>query len=260
MPSIRSYFLLVFALSVPFWILGYVVERLPIPISLPISALMAFMPATAALICAWREGGRDGAAALARRVLDIRKAGPLWLAVALIFMPAALFFAWLLMRLAGAPLPEPHIVLGALPIFFVMFLVGAIGEELGWQGYAYDRMEARSGAIEAALVLGVIWAVWHVIPYLQTRHVAEWTAWHLLATPLSRVVTVWIYLNARRSVSAVILFHAMSNVGYYLFPNYGSHYDPFYFFWILAASVLAIVALFGPALARTSDATEMKRG
>lgn len=259
MSSTRRYFLLVFALSVPFWILGYVVERLPIPINLPVSALMAFMPATAALICTAREGGRDGAAALLRRVLDFRKAGALWLAVAFVFMPAALFLAWLLMRLAGAPLPEPRIVLGALPIFFVMFLIGAIGEELGWQGYVYDRMEARSGALEAALVLGMIWAVWHVIPYLQTKHSAEWTAWHLLATPLSRVVTVWLYLNARRSVFAVILFHAMSNVGYYLFPNYGSHYDPFYFFWIAAASVLAIVAFFGPALARTPDAAEMKR-
>ena len=42
-----------------------------------------------------------------------------------------------------------------------------------------------------------------------------------------RVLIVRIYLNTGRSVFAVILFHAMNNVSTYLFPNYGSHYDPF---------------------------------
>ncbi len=43
------FFVLVFVLSVPFWLAGYALGELPdlIPIDLPVSALMAFPPAPA---------------------------------------------------------------------------------------------------------------------------------------------------------------------------------------------------------------------
>lgn len=241
------YFALIFLLSVPFWILGAVVTELPIPINLPISALGAFMPAVAALIFVYREKGVDGAKALLARIADWRRIpSARWLLAALVFWPATLALAWILMRLAGAALPEPHIALAALPVFFLMFFVGAIGEELGWQGYIYDRMEGRWSALAASLLLGLVWALWHTVPYIQTRHDAQWIVWHSLVTVLLRVVTVWLYVNAGRSVFAVLLFHTMCNVAYYLFPNYGSHYDPVYAFLILAPATAALVWLWGP--------------
>lgn len=241
------YFALIFLLSVPFWILGAVVTELPIPINLPISALGAFMPAVAALIFVYREKGVDGAKALLARIADWRRIpSARWVAVALLFWPATLALAWVLMRLAGAALPEPHIALAVLPVFFLMFFVGAIGEELGWQGYIYDRMEGRWSALAASLLLGLVWALWHTVPYIQTRHDAQWIVWHSLVTVLLRVVTVWLYVNAGRSVFAVLLFHTMCNVAYYLFPNYGSHYDPVYAFLILAPATAALVWLWGP--------------
>lgn len=245
------YFALVFLLSIPFWLAGFIVTELPIPINLPISALMAFMPMFAALILVYRENGVDGVKALLKRIVDYRKTGSgAWVLVAMSFMPVALGIAWAAMWLTGAPLPEFHIALGALPIFFAMFFIAGIGEELGWQGYIFDRMQTRWNALEASLVLGAVWTLWHLIPYIQTRHSAEWIAWHCGVTLLLRVVTVWLYLNAGRSVFVAVVFHAMSNVAYYLFPNYGSHYDPFYFFCILAPIVIAIVLMWGPTLTR----------
>jgi len=57
-------------------------------------------------------------------------------------------------------------------------------------------------------------------------------------------------VNGGRSVFIAALFHAMSNVAFFMFPNYGSHYDPAYFFWIVAAAVGAILLLGGSSLTR----------
>ena len=40
-------------------------------------------------------------------------------------------------------------------VFFAVFFIGTVGEELGWQGYAYEPLAARHGALAASLGLGV---------------------------------------------------------------------------------------------------------
>ena len=248
------FFLLVFLLSIPFWIAGYAAEGLArlLPVALPVSALMAFMPALAALILLWRQEGRAAAIFLLKRSFDIARVKKRrWIVVAALFMPAVLFAAWLLMASAGVPMPSPVIHITALPLLFVMFFVAGLGEELGWQGYAYDTMEARWTALPAALLLGIVWALWHVIPYFQTGHGTAWVAWHCGMTILLRVATVWLYVNGGRSVFIAAFFHAMCNVAYFSFPNAGSHYDPAFAFPVMLAATAAIVLLWSPkSLAR----------
>jgi len=57
-----------------------------------------------------------------------------------------------------------------------------------------------------------------------------------------RVITVWLYVSAGESLAVAVLFHAMSNVAQFSFPNYGSHYDPFTAFLILSAIALVLIA------------------
>jgi uncharacterized protein len=242
------FFLLVFLLSVPFWLLGATRGRLPVPIFLPISALMAFTPMIAALVLVYRDDGADGAMGFLKRAFDFgRVQGMGWYVVALFLMPIVFVLEYGVLRLTGAALPVPHITLGETLIFFAMFFVGAIGEELGWQGYAFSRLKTRWSALEVAMLLGVFWALWHVIPFVQMGRSADWIFWQCLCTVALRVITVWLFVNTGQSVFIAILFHTMYNVTWGLFPNYGSHYDPFVTFVILALATGMIIALCGPA-------------
>lgn len=45
-----KFFLLVFALALPFWLLGFLVKTQGLPMNLPINALQVFCPLIAALI------------------------------------------------------------------------------------------------------------------------------------------------------------------------------------------------------------------
>jgi membrane protease YdiL (CAAX protease family) len=75
------------------------------------------------------------------------------------------------------------------------------------------------------------------------------------STVAQRILIVWIYNNAGKSVFAAILFHAMSNLGWQMFPNHGSHYDPRITGLILAFAAAVVTALWGPrTLARYRNA------
>ena len=61
-------------------------------------------------------------------------------------------------------------------MLLVVCFIAAIGEELSWSGYAIDPLQDRFGALRGALLLGVIWAVWHFIPLLSVQRSLAWIA------------------------------------------------------------------------------------
>lgn len=209
---------------------------------------MAFTPMIAALVLVYREDGADGSTDFLKRAFDFgRVRGVGWYFVAFFLMPIVFVLEYGVLRLTGAALPVPHVALGETLIFFGMFLVGAIGEELGWQGYAFSRLRTRRSALESAIFLGMFWALWHVIPLVQMGSSVDWIFWQCLCTVALRVIMVWLFVNAGQSVFIAILFHTMYNVTWSLFPNYGSRYDPFVMFVILALATGMILALWDPA-------------
>lgn len=245
-----TYFSLVFILSVPFWLIGAMSGRLlqrEIPINLPVSALMTFNPLIAASILVHRESGWGGVKALLKRTVDYRKIeGKIWYVPIFLFWPAAMVLAYGIMRSMGAPLPHPRIPMLMVPVFFVVFLLAAAGEELGWQGYLIDRMQGRWSALEASIIVGAVWATWHMVPFVESHHTPTWIAWQCLGMIPYRTLVVWLYANTKKSVFAAISFHDAANVSQFLFPNYGSHYDPFITGLILAFSAAMVTFVWGP--------------
>jgi uncharacterized protein len=243
------FFLLVFLLSVPFWLASAVTQQdLPkrIPINLPVSALAAFNPMMAALILVYREDGPAGVKRLLKRSVDCKGIkARIWYFPAIFLMPMIMALEYGALLLMGAPVPQPQFSILMIPIFFFGFFIAAIGEELGWQGYAIDRLQGRWNALESSIILGLVWAIWHLIPFIQTHHSPRWVAWQCVTTILARTIIVWLYNNAGQSVFIAILFHAMLNVSEFLFPRYGSHYDPLIASVIMALTAGIVIFLWG---------------
>ena len=113
-------------------------------------------------------------------------------------------------------------------------------------GYAIDPLQERYGALGGALLLGVVWAVWHFIPLLSAPRSLTFIAWWSLGTVASRVIIVWLYNNTGRSVFVAVLFHAMINVTYFLFPVDGSYYDQRVTGVIMAFVAVIVTIVWGP--------------
>ncbi len=252
---------LVVLLSLPFYALGLTGERLPIATFLPVSALMAFVPTAAAIV--HREAGVSGAEALLKRTFDFRRMkGVGWVLTALLLMPIVFALAYGVLRIEGRTLPDVQLFpLMQIAGFALMFFVGAIGEELGWQGYAYTRLKVGRSALSSALIIGVVWALWHVIPFLEMGRSLAWTLWQCLGAIAMRIIIVWLFENAGQSVFIAVLFHTMINSPWGVVMAFETYFDPFVMFVILAPIAGIVVALWGPStLARFRVAEGRTRG
>jgi membrane protease YdiL (CAAX protease family) len=241
-----KFFLLVFALSIPFWLIGAVIPLQVLP-GLPVSSLMAFCPLIAASILVYREDKTAGVTELLKRSFDYRRIRvKAWYIPTVLLMPGITVLSYGLMRLMRLPLPTPQFPVLAALAMFLAFFVAALGEEVGWVGYAIDPMQDRWNALQASLLLGLVWAAWHIIPLVQVQRSPAWLAWWCLFTVALRVLIVWIYNNTGKSVFAAALCHAMANVSWQLFPNYGSHWDPRITGLITALAAVIVTVVWGP--------------
>lgn len=166
-----------------------------------------------------------------RRVVDARRISARWYLIIILFVPVLMAVAALLDAAAGgsgtvaligkrvAPLlaaPSTMLVFA-----FGVFVNGPLPEEMGWRGYALDQLQARWNAPVSSLVLGGVWALWHIPLFfmpgmLHADHgVGSVWFWLFMATVVSTaVIYTWIFNNTRRSTFAAILFHFTSNLAY----------------------------------------------
>ncbi len=256
-----TFFLLVFALSIPFGFVGGVTRRQLLP-GVPLSALMVVCPAIAASILMYKEKKIAGVIELLKRSLDYKRIRvKLWYLPIILLMPAATVLSYGLMRLIGLPLPAPRFPVVAAVAMFLAFFVGGLGEELGWSGYAIDALQVRWNALESSTLLGLVWAVWHWVPLVQANRSPAWIAWWSLWTVATRVLTTWLYNNTGKSVFGATLYHDMVNLSWQLFPNYGSHWDPRINALIIAFSAGIVTLIWGPrTLARYAKHDRGQRG
>jgi len=158
-----------------------------------------------------------------RRIVDVRLLTPRWLCIALLLHPAIVAVALVVdfaLRSTSPVLTLPAGGLSALlGLVFFTFWFGPLPEEIGWRGYALDRLQSHSSALRASVVLGLVWAAWHLplfaVPgtFQHTIGVNNPRFWIFLASmvPLSVLMT-WVYNNTRRSTLSAALVHFTGNL------------------------------------------------
>lgn len=261
-----TFFLLVFILSTPFVLLGAHSDRSfpkALGLNIPISGLMLVCPFVAAVILVYREEHLAGVSALVQRILDLKRIrDKLWYLPVFFLMPLIMLLSYGVARLLGMPLSEPHlswVTVLTVPILFVLFFIGAIGEEVGWTGYAIDPMQARWNALGGALIVGSMWGLWHTITYMQAGNPPAWVAAQVSGTLVLRILIVWLYNNTGKSLFAAISFHAMVNVSESLFPQFGPQYNPIVTASLMAAIAVIIISIWGPKTLTRRRYTSLRR-
>lgn len=242
--KLLQFFTLFFALSIPFWLLGFLFTDVTksLPIKLPISALMAFCPLIAAAILVYKKQKMQGVKDLLKQAFDFKKiTDTQWYVPIVFLMPVLSFISyWYTKGAIENETPSPILT---ILLFFIVFFIGAIGEEIGWSGYIINPLQNQFGALKASIILGIIWAIWHIIPYFQANQTPIWMFWQCIGTVFLRIIMVWLFNNTGKSVFGMALFHTMINLSPFLIPNNGAHYDPF-IFCILLMGIAAIVVFF----------------
>lgn len=179
----------------------------------PAFLLGVFAPGIVALaLTAW-HGGHQALAALLRRIVQWRVPLRLY-AFALLLMPLTKLAVALLVRAttgAWPPFGETHPVI--LVAATVLSTVGQVGEEVGWRGYLLPRLTERTGLATASVIVGIIWAAWHLplffTPGANTYH-QSFPLYALQLTAYS-IALAWLYWRSGGSLLLTMFMHAAFN-------------------------------------------------
>ncbi len=207
-----------------------------IPINIPAPAVMlSFIPAAmagpalAAFVVTRMVEGKQGTRKLLRRRILRWRVGVQWYLIAVFGMPVVYVVAASLV-LGAAPLDAlteewPLIFTTYLPKVVMVFLIVSLWEEIGWMGFALPRLQEKYGPLLASVVLGLLWALWHLPAYFNSTQVVDPKVGLgeldrlLYLLPLSmllaictRIVMTWLFNSTMGSVIIVTLFHAAFNI------------------------------------------------
>lgn len=177
-------------------------------------------PTVASLVLTWRLAGSEGVRELFRR-LRLWRVGLRWYAVALLTAPVVVLAVNLGLWLTSSAF-RPPIFSDDASAFALLAGLGigltTILEELGWTGFAIPRLRLRHSAFTTALIVGVVWAVWHLLQIVwvgsssaEGMPMALYLGLYLLFAVASltayRVLMVWVH-DATGSLLVVTLMHA----------------------------------------------------
>ena len=199
------------------WVL-WVPRAAGVPVGM-VGRLWTWMPAIAAVVATALTGGRKALLDLGSRLVRWRVGWWWWFLI--IAGPAA--FSMLVAGLYGlvggsAAAAVPSVLRASvvqIPLLLVILaMTDGLGEEPAWRGFALPRMLEYGNALTASLILGVVWALWH-LPLQWTAGYAQFQLpWWLLLLDVSAksVIFTWVFLRTRGSALIAIVLHATTNL------------------------------------------------
>jgi len=228
--QLATYFGLTFAISWAIW-LGLILGSLDIQ-TLPgaiFNVVAIGGPSIAALVLTTILGRGD-----LRRLLagfSLSRLTVRWTVLALV-LPLAMMAVAIVGSAAAFGAPSRGLTLSLAGVLLaefvrVLFLGGPVQEELGWRGFALPRLQQQINALDASILLGLVWGLWHLPLYFQlgTGHseilrsgaspafaIGGFLGWTIGLS----VLFTWLFNQTGGSLIVVMLFHAAVNLAAFL--------------------------------------------
>lgn len=164
MRTLRTFFIATFAIS---WGVGVLISVFPdqtaslfgpMGYTNPAFILIVYTPGIVAVALVLRHFGIRGLGQFLRR-LTLWRMPAIWWLILLVGIPAVFYAGAAVKGTLGDPFPfSPWYAV--LPALIPALLIGPI-EELGWRGIALPLLQRRLAPLWSALIIGVVWAIWH---------------------------------------------------------------------------------------------------
>ena len=236
-----KYLLLFFALTLAWtWICGFI----PVIFGFTQTGAGTFIfyfgggaPSVVALFLVFLTYPKDKRKDYFRRCFSFKQAGWKWPLITIaVFTALSAVSIAVGVGLLGFDMPTMDFIkaiaanpLNILLVLLISLISGPLNEEFGWRGYALDRLLVRFGFLKGSLILGFIWAIWH-LPWYFTPGQAQYnllndSVFHAVmfvpSVMLLSVFVSFVYVKTDRSILAGALVHMFSNlIGSQLLSSY----------------------------------------
>ena len=172
-------------------------------------------PVFSAFLVTLIADGRDGLRRWVHRLWHWRVRWH-WYAVALLGVPAVLLLTGLVFNGGRINAPSVLVLAVYVPALLLQMVTTGLAEEPGWRDFALPRLQSRCGPLKASLVLGPMWAAWHLPLFLSdwggypNAHWSRPLVFIVFCISFNFVVS-WVFNRTGQSLPLVMLLHVSVN-------------------------------------------------
>ena len=177
-----------------------------IDLSNPLVILAIYSPGFAVVFLVWRHYGLEGLGSFFKR-LTLWRAPLRWWLFLILGIPAIVYAGAAINGTLGDPIPFSSWT-AALPALALAMFLGPI-EEFGWRGLALPLLQRRFAPFWAGLILGGIWALWHIPSFLMSGlPQSGWSvAPYFLGIVAISVILTPFFNASKGSLLIAVLYH-----------------------------------------------------
>jgi membrane protease YdiL (CAAX protease family) len=168
-----------------------------------------FVPSLLGIFLTWKKEGVSGLRKLGQHIIQFRFSWR-WYMFTFLIVIAGTAGQLTINRILGNTF-NGTLFLTQLGSFLPLLILGPLSEEIGWRGYALPRLQTRWNALTSSLIVGLVWALWHLPLFMMVG-----TLQHELGDPFisflikitaSSILYTWLYNNTKHSLWSAILLH-----------------------------------------------------
>ncbi len=138
------------------------------------------------------------------------RVGGFWYFAGFFLMVGPLLFTLFYLLLGGEAPGNPGLTGGLIFITLINTIInGPLSEEAGWRGFALPKLESRFGSLISSIILGIIWACWH-IPFYFIEPRMPFYIFIMLVLVITILMT-WGYNSTKGSLIITVIFHFSFN-------------------------------------------------
>jgi hypothetical protein len=189
---------------------SFVKDAAPTPLwALLLFMIGGFVPSLAGLALTGIYEGKAGLKRLGKRLIQFKLGWRNYLA-AIIFILAITGLQLAIIQITGNKF-NYSIFIAQLGSFLPLLIIGPLSEEIGWRGFALDRLQTRWNPLTSGLIVGIVWSLWHLPLFLMIG-----TSQHELKIPFigfllsvtsTSVLFTWLHNRAHSSIWMAVFFH-----------------------------------------------------
>ena len=258
--SIVTFLVIAYGISWGIWSLVYALMIYPLPPEYYVMEAMKrfaapFGPLVAAVLLTHEEKDFAGVKELMKSGFDVPYKR-VWLIPVLFLMPAIVALSLIITILLGGVTPElawlSESGASLAGLAGVLIVVGPIQQEFGWRGYVLPRLQGRFNALVSSLILGVLWALWHLplFDYLYSQHAGtyfEQPIWIIFVSLIfTSILCTWVYNNTDGNILCCILLNTSLYISLWLFPVLDSSLGAIAYTVLLAIAAFTAILYWGP--------------
>jgi membrane protease YdiL (CAAX protease family) len=190
-------------------------------IELMVMVLGTCGPAIGAIFSILTIEGKGSLKTFFKQFFSVRFGRKVWLAIFLVSGISSII-AWIIPEFwendrISTYLPSIFV----FPVYILMMIfLGGGQEEIGWRGYILPYLERRFGLIIGSLILGIVWAVWHIPLWFlpgSTQVYMNFFGFTLMCIGYSYFFS-WVIKETGNRLFSGLVVHGVANAFDALFP------------------------------------------